>query len=138
MPDPTTPAFTLRVAARCDIGAARRSNEDAVYASERMLAVADGGQGPGGAEASAAAIDALKRLELSDATAAELLAMLAEAAAEADRTVRKLGDEDHQPITTLTAMLWSGSRAALVHVGDSRAYLLRGGELGQVNRERQP
>jgi PPM family protein phosphatase len=37
------------------------------------LAVADGGQGPGGAEASAAAIDAIKPLELSAASAAELL-----------------------------------------------------------------
>ena len=111
------------------------SNEDAAYASERLLAVADGGQGPGGAEASAAAIDALKPLELSDAPAAELLTMLAEAVAEADRTVRKLADDDHQPITTLTAMLWSGSQAALVHIGDSRAYLLRGGELSQLTQD---
>ena len=101
MPE-TNPAVTLRFAARCDIGAARRSNEDAAYASERLLAVADGGQGPGGAEASAAAIAALKPLELSAASAAELLTMLAEAVAEADRTVRKLAEDDHQPITTLT------------------------------------
>jgi PPM family protein phosphatase len=72
MPE-TNPALTLRFAARCDIGAARGSNEDAAYASERLLAVADGGQGPGGAEASAAAIDAIKPLELSAASAAELL-----------------------------------------------------------------
>lgn len=93
----TNPAVTLRFAARCDIGAARGSNEDAAYASERLLAVADGGQGPGGAEASAAAIDAIKPLELSAASAAELLTMLAEAVAEADRTVRKLAEDDHQP-----------------------------------------
>ena len=134
MPE-TNPALTLRFAARCDIGAARRSNEDAAYASERLLAVADGGQGPGGAEASAAAIDALKPLELSAASAAELLTMLAEAVAEADRTVRKLAEDDHQPITTLTAMLWSGSQAALVHIGDGRAYLLRGGELSQLTQD---
>jgi PPM family protein phosphatase len=134
MPE-TNSALTLRFAARCDIGAARRSNEDAAYASERVLAVADGGQGPGGAEASAAAIDALKPLELSAASAAELLTMLAEAVAEADRTVRKLAEDDHQPITTLTAMLWSGSQAALVHIGDGRAYLLRGGELSQLTQD---
>ena len=134
MPDPN-PTLTLRFAARCDIGAVRRTNEDAAYASERLLAVADGGQGPGGADASAAAIDALKRLELSGASAAELLTMLAEAIAAADRAVRKLADDDHQPITTLTAMLWSGSQAALVHIGDSRAYLLRGGELSQLTQD---
>ncbi len=134
MPE-TNPTVTLRFAARCDIGAARRNNEDAAYAGERLLAVADGGQGPGGAEASAAAIDVLKPLELSAASAAELLTMLAEAVAEADRTVRKLAEDDHRPITTLTAMLWSGSQAALVHIGDGRAYLLRGGELSQLTQD---
>ncbi len=134
MPD-TNPALTLRYAARCDIGAARRSNEDTAYASERLLAVADGGQGPGGAEASAAAIDALRQLELSIGSATDLLTKLAQAVTEADRTVRKLADDDHQPITTLTAMLWSGSQAALVHIGDSRAYLLRSGELTQLTQD---
>ena len=37
--------------------------------------------------------------------------------------------------TTLTAMLWSGSQLALVHVGDTRAYLLRGGELFQITHD---
>jgi PPM family protein phosphatase len=134
MPETNTP-LTLRFAAHCDIGAARRNNEDAAYASERLLAVADGGQGLGGAEASAAAIDALKPLELSARRPPNCSPMLADAVAEADRTVRKLADDDHQPITTLTAMLWSGSRAALVHIGDGRAYLLRGGELSQLTQD---
>lgn len=131
----TNPALTLRFATRCDIGAVRRRNEDAVYASDQLLAVADGGQGPGGAEASAAAIDALKPLQPTAASAAELLTMLAEAVAEADRRVRKLAENDHQPITTLTAMLWSGAQTALVHIGDGRAYLLRGGELSQLTQD---
>ena len=37
--------------------------------------------------------------------------------------------------TTLTAMLWSGSRLALVHIGDSRAYLLRDGQLFQITHD---
>ncbi|TDC40957.1 MerR family transcriptional regulator [Micromonospora sp. KC213] len=60
------PALTVRHAAGCDIGAGRDSNEDAVYASERLLTVADGMHGPGGAAASAAVIDAVKLLELAD------------------------------------------------------------------------
>ncbi|MFD0468723.1 PP2C family protein-serine/threonine phosphatase [Nonomuraea thailandensis] len=37
--------------------------------------------------------------------------------------------------TTLTAMLWNGTQVALVHVGDSRAYLLRRGELYQITHD---
>jgi protein phosphatase len=37
--------------------------------------------------------------------------------------------------TTLTAMLWSGAQFALAHVGDTRAYLLRGGELTQITHD---
>jgi PPM family protein phosphatase len=37
--------------------------------------------------------------------------------------------------TTLTAMLWSGSSAAVAHIGDSRAYLLRGGRLLRITED---
>jgi len=37
--------------------------------------------------------------------------------------------------TTLTAMLWSGGRVALCHIGDSRAYVLSGGELRQITHD---
>jgi PPM family protein phosphatase len=93
-----------------------------------------GGGGPGGAAASAAAIDALKALELADMPAVELLTMLAGAITDADHTVRQAADGD-QPITTLTAMLRRGSQLALVHIGDTRAYLLRGGELFQLTQD---
>lgn len=105
----------------------RESNQDAVYASDRLLVVADGGGGPGGAAASAAATDALRHVELADVPAAELLAMLAEAVADADRTVRNAARDDQDALTTLTAMLCRGSQLALVHVGDTRVYLLRAG-----------
>jgi PPM family protein phosphatase len=124
-------ALGVRYVARSEPGSERDSNEDAAYASERLLAVADGTRGPGGA----AAIEALKPLELSDRPAADLLTMLAGAVAEADRSVRTSAVDDQQPVTTLTAMLWSGSQLALVHVGDTRAYLLRGGELFQLTQD---
>ncbi|MCW3813732.1 MerR family transcriptional regulator [Micromonospora sp. DR5-3] len=125
----------LRYAVRCEPGAVRDSNEDTAYASPTLLAVADGMRGPGGAAASAAAVDALRPLELSAAPAAELLATLADAVAAADRTVRASATEGHQPGTTLTAILRRGSQLALVHVGDSRAYLLRGGELVRLTQD---
>jgi serine/threonine protein phosphatase PrpC len=49
--------------------------------------------------------------------------------------VRRAATDDQQPITTLTAVLRRGSQLALVHVGDTRAYLLRGGELFQLTQD---
>ncbi|RLP89926.1 MerR family transcriptional regulator [Micromonospora sp. BL4] len=129
------PTVAVRYATGCDTGLVRDSNEDAAYASERLLAVADGMRGPGGAAASAAVIDALKPLELTDAPAADLLTMLTGAVTDADRTVRGLATGDHQPVSTLTALLRSGSQLALVHVGDTRAYLLRDGELSLLTQD---
>jgi serine/threonine protein phosphatase PrpC len=131
----TNLTLNLRCAAACDTGAGRDSNQDAAYASDRLLAVADGTRGPGGAAASAAAIDALKPLELTDAPTVELLTMLATAVGRANRTVRASATEEDQPATTLTAMLRRGSQLALVHIGDTRVYLLRGGELSQLTQD---
>ncbi|MFI5888534.1 MerR family transcriptional regulator [Actinoplanes sp. NPDC051513] len=122
----------FRYAVRCDAGRGRDRNEDNAYASDRLLAVADGVGGAGGAEAAAAAIDALKALELTDGPPADLLARLAAAVDDVDRTVRAGGDE---AATTLTAVLRRGSQLALVHIGDTRVYLLRGGELSQLTQD---
>lgn len=121
----------IRFAAQTDIGLVRARNEDSVYASSRVLAVADGlGGQPGGERASAAAIAALAALDEAEVT--DPLAALTEAFAKASQGVRELAqaDPDLEGLgTTLTAVLWSGSQLALGHIGDSRAYLLRGGEL---------
>jgi serine/threonine protein phosphatase PrpC len=130
-----TMSVNVRYAAACDTGAGRTSNEDAAFASDRLFAVADGMRGPGGQDASAAAIDALKPLEQADASALELLSKLADAVSGADRAIRGLATDEHRPITTLTAMLRRGSQLALVHIGDTRVYLLRGSELSQLTRD---
>jgi protein phosphatase len=133
----------IRYAARSDQGKVRTSNEDSAYAGARLLAVADGVRGPGGDRASAAAIDALKPLEALrplEATipAGDLLNALQEAVDDADRAVRgiasSVGSADGV-VTTLTAMVWAGSQLALVHIGDTRAHLLRGGELFQITTD---
>jgi serine/threonine protein phosphatase PrpC len=130
----TTPDLTIRSAVRCDPGRVRDSNEDVAYAGDRLLAVADGTRGAGAA-ASAAAVDALKPLDPAGRSAVELLALLAEAVDDVDRVVRATGTDDTQPATTLTALLRRGSQLALVHIGDTRAYLLRGGELAQLTQD---
>jgi serine/threonine protein phosphatase PrpC len=124
------PSLTIRYAARSDIGRRRASNQDAAYAGHRLLAVADG-MGVGGGQASAAVIEALKPLEAA-LPAGSLLNAMEDAVRRASAT---LADAEPGSGTTLTAMLWSGSQLALVHVGDTRAYLLRGGGLFQITHD---
>ncbi|MFJ1537443.1 MerR family transcriptional regulator [Micromonospora chalcea] len=126
---------TFRYATRCETGTVRDSNEDTAYASAALLAVADGVRGPAGSTASAAAVDALRPLEQADESQGDLLGALADAVSRADRAVRAHATDADQPATTLTALVRRGTRLALVHVGDSRAYLLRGGELSRLTQD---
>ena len=128
----------IRYAARSDVGMLREGNEDSAYAGARLLVVADGmGGHVGGEIASAAAVDTLRKLD-TDVPAQELLSALEHAVREANTKLHSIveGDPSLQGMgTTLTAMLWSGSHVALVHIGDSRAYLLRKGELFQITHD---
>ncbi len=130
--------LALRYAVRSDVGLLREGNEDSAYAGPRLLAVADGMGGHAAGEvASAVAISALARLD-DDTPGTDLADALGRAVREANTTL-------HQMVianpaldgmgTTLTAMLWSGPRMALCHIGDSRAYLLRDGELYQITHD---
>ncbi|RNG30676.1 MerR family transcriptional regulator [Streptomyces botrytidirepellens] len=125
----------VRYAMLSDRGSVRESNEDSGYAGPRLLAVADGFGGS--RHASEAAIEALKPLE-AEVPGAELLSALEDAAHRAHASVCELAASDaalRGVGTTLTALVWSGSRLGLVHIGDSRAYLLRDGELFQITHD---
>jgi PPM family protein phosphatase len=128
-------SLVLRYAARSDVGLIRTNNEDAVYAGPRLLAVADGmGGHAAGDVASAVTIATLAPLD-DDEPPADLLGALAQSIRQANEHLRQMMDADEELDgmgTTLTALLWSGSRLALAHIGDSRAYLLRDGELTQI------
>ncbi|MFD4690072.1 MerR family transcriptional regulator [Streptomyces sp. NPDC058463] len=127
----------IRYAALAHPGAVRESQQDAAYAGARLLAVADG-FGEGGAGASAAAIDALKPVARGAVDSADLLGTLQDAADRASQAVREAVAGSGAPAesgTTLTALLWTGSRLGLVHIGDSRAYVLRGGELFRITHD---
>jgi serine/threonine protein phosphatase PrpC/DNA-binding transcriptional MerR regulator len=144
--------LAVRYFAASDIGRVRKRNQDVGYASPRLVAVADG-FGPAGERASAAAIEAVRRLEsaalapepvagpASDAPGivpADLLNVLSDAVSDASASVRSLTDSDPEFAgsgATLTAMLLSGSRLALVHIGDTRAYLFRDGGLFQITHD---
>ncbi|WP_105971377.1 MerR family transcriptional regulator [Streptomyces geranii] len=135
-----TELLELRYAARTDIGLVRAANQDTAYAGSRVLAVADG-FGPEGAQAGTAAVAALKFLDTEPLpTAGSILNLLEDAVQGAAQAVRDIagptGTEGENEVgTTLTAMVWTGSRLALVHIGDSRAYLLRDGELFLITHD---
>ncbi|GAA1709354.1 MerR family transcriptional regulator [Nonomuraea bangladeshensis] len=136
--DETASLLGLRYAARTESGLVRTSNEDAAYAGPRLLAVADGVRGPGGDLASAAAIDALKPLETLAVPAGDLLGALSDAVGAAERAIGEIAasaETGEEAVTTLTALWWAGSRLALVHIGDTRAYLVRDGELFRITHD---
>ncbi len=132
-------SLTLRTATASDPGLVRTNNEDSAHAGGRLLAVADGVGGmPAGELASDIVIRALAPLAGSEATGDDLLRALRDAVDDANRQIREAGEAD--PATdgmgsTVTALVLAGDQFALLHVGDSRAYLLRDGELSQITKD---
>ena len=130
--------LAIRYGVQTDIGLQREENEDAAYAGARLLAVADGLGGHAAGElASAAVIETLRPLD-AEVPAGELLNALDHAVRQAARKLTTMADADpalRGMGTTLTALLWSGSQLALVHIGDSRAYLVRDGEVFQITND---
>jgi protein phosphatase len=131
-------ALALRYAARSDIGLLRELNEDSGYAGPRLLVLADGMGGHAAGEvASSVAVAMLAALD-DDSPGPDLLDRLSSAVQDANTHLRDMvvGDPDLEGMgTTLTALLRAGSRFGLVHVGDSRGYLLRNGELQQITKD---
>lgn len=103
-----------------------------------LVAIADGMGGmAGGAEASRAALRGLA-LGFCDGRAGDLLARLRHGFAEAQARVAELAQQLpalRDMGTTLTALATGGGRAALVHVGDCRAVVLRGRQLRQLTTD---
>jgi serine/threonine protein phosphatase PrpC len=117
-------ALALRYAARTDAGRGRDRNDDFAYAGAQLLAVADGVNGHDGASAAAVgALSVRSAFDLND------LSALADSAAQAVTAL------DGDKVTTLTALAWDGSRIGVLHIGDSRAYLLRNGVLARLTQD---
>ncbi|MBJ7000993.1 MerR family transcriptional regulator [Streptomyces sp. CRPSP2-6A1] len=131
----------LKHSARTDRGLVRPANQDTLYAGRRLLAVADG-FGPAGLAASGAAVAALRYLDEAETLPVDgelgelgVLGALEDAVRAAGAAVADLAGGTGEDGTTLTALLWTESRLALAHIGDSRAYLLRGGELYRITQD---
>ena len=130
--------LSLRYGARSDVGLLRDLNEDAMYAGPRLLAIADGMGGHAAGEvASRVAIESVAPLD-DDQPGADLVSSLREAVETASRFLQDMADADSALDgmgTTLTAILFADRRLGLVHIGDSRGYLLRDGVLTQITHD---
>lgn len=130
--------IALRYTVRSDVGLLREGNEDSAYAGPHLLAIADGMGGHAAGEvASAVAIKTLVPLDAA-IECDDMLRALGTAISDANSALRRITEEDPATEgmgTTLTALLWSGDEAALCHIGDSRAYLLRDGTLQQITHD---
>ena len=131
-------ALILRYAVRSDLGLVRSNNEDSVYAGPRLLAIADGMGGHAAGEvASKIVIGVMERLD-EDRSFTDLMGELHATVVEANQRIADAvaRSKDLEGMgTTLTALRFNGAQVGLVHVGDSRAYLLRGDLLSQITHD---
>ncbi|MFN3865142.1 MAG: protein phosphatase 2C domain-containing protein [Demequina sp.] len=129
----------LHFAARSDVGLIRSNNQDSAYAGPHLLVVADGmGGAAGGDIASSIAVGRLAALDGESHGPDDALDELKDAIAEAHAEIvdRAHNDPELSGLgTTVTALLRAGSTLCMAHIGDSRAYLLRGESLDQVTTD---
>jgi len=132
----TTP-LRLHFAAISDVGRVRKDNQDSGYAGPWLLSVCDGvGGAARGDIASATAIQQLRKLD--EPPTEDLLGQVAGALHRAHDRIGELVDEDpslNGTSTTATVALFDGTRLGMGHVGDSRAYLYRSGEITQLTKD---
>ncbi|MBT2517119.1 protein phosphatase 2C domain-containing protein [Streptomyces sp. ISL-90] len=126
-------------AAVSHVGRIRANNQDSGYAGRRLFLVADGMGGHAGGDVASAI--ATRRIAEADAdhdgvtdAAAELRSALISANRQLAETVA-----EHSELTgmgtTVSALLLQGDRVVIAHIGDSRIYLLRSGELSQISTD---
>ena len=131
--------ISLRFAARSDVGLVRQSNQDSGYAGPHLCLLCDGMGGPAGGDiASAVAVEHLMPLDADSHQAGELLGLMRDAVQAAHTELVTLSSQDPDLAglgTTCIGVMRSGNKLAMVHVGDSRAYMLRDGTLTQVTTD---
>lgn len=128
----------FRFDARSDTGRVRTNNEDAGFAGPYLLCVADGVGGAAAGEVASATTTYVVSARALAHPGHEPGRLLSAAAREAHAQLAAGVAADPRRVgmaTTLTAVLTDGVHTALAQVGDSRAYLLRAGELTQLSHD---
>ncbi len=133
-----TKTLSLIWAAASVVGLVRENNEDSVYAGRWLFAVADGMGGHAAGEVASATVIGSLRSQDREVAPGVLLEVLGQAVAEANAEVAQRAAEDASRRgmgTTLTGLLWSGDVIAVVHIGDSRGFRLRDGQLRPITED---
>ena len=126
-------------AAISHVGKIRSNNQDSGYAGAHLFVVADGmGGHAGGDVASALTIKHITEIDRAFGSAAEAEAALRDALISANGVLAETVF-DHSELTgmgtTVSGMVLVGDKVAIAHIGDSRIYRLRGGELTQITSD---
>ena len=128
----------LNYAIGSDQGLVRGNNEDSAYAGPHLLILADGMGGHAAGEvASQLMVEHVSQLDI-DPGGDDMRSMLATAADEANRSIArriKKSPETDGMGTTLTTLLFNGTEFGLCHVGDSRGYRMRDGNLERITTD---
>lgn len=131
-------SLVLRYAARSDVGMVRSGNEDSGFGGGHLLVVADGMGGHAAGElASSTAVAMFAELDQVP-PGEQALTALSDAVENTHHELARVIAESPDFAgmgTTVTALSWEGDRVAIAHVGDSRAYLLRDGQLSQLTKD---
>jgi protein phosphatase len=128
-----------RAAAVSHVGKIRSNNQDSGYAGRDLFVVADGmGGHAGGDVASAIAVNRIREADREYETASEAEFALQSALIAANSLLAETVFE-HPELTgmgtTVSALIRVGDQIALAHIGDSRIYLYRDGQLKQVSTD---
>jgi len=127
----------LQFSAISDVGRIRKDNQDSGYAGPWLLTVCDGvGGAARGDLASATAVQALRKLDALPSD--DMLGQVAGAIHRANDRIAEIIDDDpalNGTSTTASVLLFDGTKVAVGHLGDSRAYLLRDGKLRQLTHD---
>lgn len=132
-------AIAFNFAARSDVGMVRTNNEDSGYAGPHLLAMADGmGGHAGGDVASSSILGALVGLDGESFSGVDATLTLLRRITSANTELGQLAQEDPDLDgmgTTLIAILRARDKLVLAHIGDSRAFVVRAGEVSQITKD---
>ena len=131
-------AYSLRFEAHSEVGRIRKNNQDAGYASPTMLLVADGMGGAAAGDLASAVAAVTARDADAHLAGEEMLTHMAGVVGDANTRLADLVAQDltlDGMGTTFCGAMFDGEHMALTHIGDSRCYLLRDGDLRQLTHD---